>query len=1091
MDDLLIYSKDKKEHMQHLTTILEALIRNGLKISPKKAMLFRKSLVYMGHRLSIEDDRPCISALRSKCDAIRRLEAPKTPKEVRSFIGAVNYLAMYLPELHLLLRPLYALTRKRGKFLWTEEHQVNFEKVKQLLIAPPILTMPKTEGKFTMYSDTSKIATGASLWQEQDGRERLIAYHSKSLAPAASRYTITELELTGLWINILAFKNLLKAVHFKAVVDHSALIHMINSKQEPATLRLRKLLERLGGFSFDLVYQKGSQMVICDLLSRMCSPPDEDTQVVIPVALPAVAKVERPMTRAYAKKLREQSVKTAESTCQNKVEPSLPPAGSNVPAVMDGSADKTAEAPPSGQVVNNEIAGRPTATPEPTHSTVHEESVTELPWQHQIPRGREQFPSKAKVIETVESELPEYMYKSPQPLFEQLSEEQILLKRVPRQIEINKMLKLIKTRCLRDYHLPLSVIEIKHEQQKCPYFKEIYSYLEHDILSSNKRKARSIRGKSENYVLVSGVLFKIDITPDEQDCKLALCIPEKMADRIISLYHDSLLASHQGVSRTFTTIRRQYYIPKLYEKIVAYLQTCITCQTRKIPQERDIATPYEPRIFAEYSVFSELHIDIKNLFNSAEGYNYLLVCVCAHTRYVVAVPLRRIDAISVAEALIQKVILVFGIPARLVMDEGRSFVNAVLTHIMKTLKIDPILISPANHQSLICERTIGSISRLLLNHLSGYGRQWARFVQAACYAYNTFSHTLLGGYSPHYLVFLKEPPDILKLDLTLGTEMPISYQEYVEQLRFRFQAIAKMMLEMRREQQRKSAEESKNKIRSYRVFTPGQLVYLLLPAATDLDTKTKGFKVSYVGPVKIDTILDSTHVTLSDIQGRMIYGVFHTKRLKPAFIRTDKGPVATVEELKKLVKSGKSPEEQKASVAIVDEREQEMPRIQAHHVIMAEILGENQANVAISQPHNNDRLDNSPDVYRIEEPEKWDELEESLAEYIRNKEANQNIAAETEISDQVKLRLIKHLEKMPAKGVILKPVKARFKDGDLQVLFRGQDESKYTQWIALTEHPKLAREFKFERDEELSPHDLSGRIWTIDGYLKVSGTVKR
>ena len=80
MDDLLVFSKNKEEHMKHIETLVEALVRNGLKISPKKALLFRKKLVYMGHQLSIENNRPCVAALRSKCDAIRRLVEPKKTK---------------------------------------------------------------------------------------------------------------------------------------------------------------------------------------------------------------------------------------------------------------------------------------------------------------------------------------------------------------------------------------------------------------------------------------------------------------------------------------------------------------------------------------------------------------------------------------------------------------------------------------------------------------------------------------------------------------------------------------------------------------------------------------------------------------------------------------------------------------------------------------------------------------------------------------------------------------------------------------------------------------------------------------------------
>ena len=656
MDDLLIYSKSKEEHMKQIEVILEVLARNGLKISPKKAYLFRKKLVYMGHQLSVEDNRPCISALRTKCEAIQRLQTPKNAKQVRSFIGAVNYLAMYLPKLHTYLRSMYGLTRKRGNFQWTKEHANDFEAIKKLLVAPPVLVMPRAEGKITLHSDTSKIATGASLWQEQDGKDRLIAYHSKSLPAAAARYTITELELTGLYINVLAFKNLLKATHFTAVVDHSALTYMMNSKSQPPTTRLQKLVERLSAFSFDLKYQKGSEMVICDLLSRMCSPLDEDTQIVIPVALPAVTREERPVTRAYAKKLKD-----AENQEKASLERRTNQVAQNSPVNVDHPQSDPLMLPPSRP---------PTETP--------------LAWQRHIPRESERITASKPVGETVTSNIPDHMYQPPQALFDQLDTNQILLKRIPRQVEIDKLLKIIQTRCLRDYHLPITMIELKNHQKKSVGFTELYAYMNEGILPANSRRAKTIRHQADGYALVSGILFKIDYTQDQKDCKLTLCVPDTLANRIIAMYHDSLLASHQGITRTYLTIRKRFYIPALYDKITTYIESCQVCQTRKIPQDRDAGVPLEPRIKTNWVPMEEIHCDIKHMFPSTEGFTYLLVCVCAQTRYVVTVPLRRIDALSVAEAIIQRIILTFGVPKRLVMDEGRSFLNSVVDHICKS-----------------------------------------------------------------------------------------------------------------------------------------------------------------------------------------------------------------------------------------------------------------------------------------------------------------------------------------------------------------------------------------------------------------------
>ena len=165
---MLIHSKCK-DHMKHIVALLEATIKNGLKISPKKCQLFMKNVVYMGHTISYEGKTPTITPTRDKCDAIRRVEKLSTVKDVQAFCGMVNYLSMYLKGLQELLVPLYALLKKGAKWNWTNECQKALDTIKKMLIKPSVLVMPNLTGKFTLVSDTSKLATGAALYQEQQG----------------------------------------------------------------------------------------------------------------------------------------------------------------------------------------------------------------------------------------------------------------------------------------------------------------------------------------------------------------------------------------------------------------------------------------------------------------------------------------------------------------------------------------------------------------------------------------------------------------------------------------------------------------------------------------------------------------------------------------------------------------------------------------------------------------------------------------------------------------------------------------------------------------------------------------------------------
>ena len=132
----------------------------------------------MGNTIFIKDRKVCVRPLRSRIEAILKLEPPKTQKGCRSFAGMVNFLSMFCPELQKLLKSIYDLTRKGRSFIWEEEQQESFEEIKRRLVCTPVLHMPNRQGRFHLYSITSKFAAGSAVYQIQDGKPKLIAYAS-------------------------------------------------------------------------------------------------------------------------------------------------------------------------------------------------------------------------------------------------------------------------------------------------------------------------------------------------------------------------------------------------------------------------------------------------------------------------------------------------------------------------------------------------------------------------------------------------------------------------------------------------------------------------------------------------------------------------------------------------------------------------------------------------------------------------------------------------------------------------------------------------------------------------------------------------
>ena len=143
--------------------------------------------------------------------------------------------------------------------------------------------LPDKKRRFQSYSDTNKFVTGSAFYQVQNGQPKLIAYVSNRMPEVAKNYSIMELEMYGLAINIRGFVHLLKKVYFYTVVDHLALTHIMKSKVQPVTTRIKRSLELLSPYSFNMYYIKGKEMILSDFLSGQ-KVDDSNPHETIPIS---------------------------------------------------------------------------------------------------------------------------------------------------------------------------------------------------------------------------------------------------------------------------------------------------------------------------------------------------------------------------------------------------------------------------------------------------------------------------------------------------------------------------------------------------------------------------------------------------------------------------------------------------------------------------------------------------------------------------------------------------------------------------------------------------------------------------------------
>ena len=423
--------------------------------------------------------------------------------------------------------------------------------------------------------------------------------------------------------------------------------------------------------------------------------------------------------------------------------------------------------------------------------------------------------------------------------------------------------------------LPIQAQDLVKAYQTSMHFQDIYHYITDRKLPSGAKAQNCIHTEALNYVVVNNFLFRIDTQKDKDRDKgnlFLLVIPEKYKPIILHTCHDSLLAGHEGPYRTAITIKQKFFIHNLMNKVKRYIEVCHTCLKTKPKYMKN--RPMYRRIPADYALMQDLSIDIKTMPQAFSGYHLLLVITCDQTNFTIAVPLRDRQTQTVAEALIYRVIYLFGPPRQIVCDEATEFTSAIVQAILTMLNCKLKVISPYNHGSSKCERQIKTISENIVKHLWDKGQLWPLFATSTAYAMNTFASEALSGFSPFQLVFLRDTPDRTSLSFPKIYTIPVNYHEYYNLLLARAQMVGRLLLEWRTQQALEYEKKNKQYTKE-EIFQDDQMVYSLTPHLSALQTDTTKFKQDFIGPLFIDTALDKTHYRLKDATGLLLDSTYH------------------------------------------------------------------------------------------------------------------------------------------------------------------------------------------------------------------------
>ena len=264
LDDILVVSSTFEDHLHHLAELFERLRQAGLRLKPKKCLLLRKEVPYLGHILSASGVRPD----PAKIETVKSFPTPTDITKIRQFLGLASYYRRFIPAFARIAHPLHHLTKKDVPFHWDSDCEAAFQRLKECLVTAPILSYPHCgPGKqFILETDASGLGLGAILSQEQGGQVHPIAYASRTLDPHECNYGISELETLALVWAVRHFRPYILGHHTVVYTDHSACTSLLSNPRP--TGKLARWALTIQEMDLEIKHRSGKSNLNADALSR-------------------------------------------------------------------------------------------------------------------------------------------------------------------------------------------------------------------------------------------------------------------------------------------------------------------------------------------------------------------------------------------------------------------------------------------------------------------------------------------------------------------------------------------------------------------------------------------------------------------------------------------------------------------------------------------------------------------------------------------------------------------------------------------------------------------------------------------------------
>lgn len=263
LDDIVVHAPNKELHDRRLRKVMDRLREFNVLLNKEKCLFGVSQIRFIGHIFTASGVTP----IHDHLAAVREFRAPTSNEEVRSYLGLVNYVGKFIPNLATISEPLRRLTKKGAPFEWGDEQRQSFESLKTGLMNHSTLGYYDVNDQTQVVADASPVGLGAVLIQFKNGESRIISFANRSLTTPEQNYAQTEKEALALVWAVERFHYFLFGRQFELVTDHKALEILFAPKSKPCA-RIERWVLRLMAYKFTVIYKPGKTN-IADPLSRL------------------------------------------------------------------------------------------------------------------------------------------------------------------------------------------------------------------------------------------------------------------------------------------------------------------------------------------------------------------------------------------------------------------------------------------------------------------------------------------------------------------------------------------------------------------------------------------------------------------------------------------------------------------------------------------------------------------------------------------------------------------------------------------------------------------------------------------------------